>query len=332
MTVQEMVTQMWREVGEPTDLLPGTKSSSGVLTFDITAAGAVRCLEYLNRAYVRLGNWRFPDGTPLKFRQLTRELYFKNSDITNTIATVPDSARLTCTLSATYVPTMGTAFYASGFKGFVLEIANVRYLVTDVTSALASAGTSVFTLDKALPAAVVAGTAVTLYSKFFSFKSKTAADTVTTDIATGQALVADYLYPIVQVESVQNVTNGGHEVALRGRTEYVNELPRGRGMPSSYMVTNRGLEFDVPPNDDTQFLIKYYSQPEVLSSASQVPNIPAAWHEPLWMLAAWLRHKEDKATDEAAAMYRDVVGYMQMMQQERDNLYNFRNSRVYYTQ
>ena len=81
-----------------------------------------------------------------------------------------------------------------------------------------------------------------------------------------------------------------------------------------------------------KFLIKYYSQPETLSAAAQVPNIPAAWHEPIWMLAAWLRHTEDKATDEANAMFRDVTAYMQLMQQERDTMYNFRNSRVYYNQ
>lgn len=268
---------------------------------------------------------------PLRFSQLTREMYFKNEDITNTVATVPDSARLTCTLS-TYTPLMGTTFYASGFKGWYMEIGGIQYLITNVTNALASAGTSVFTLHKALPDTVVAGTAVKLYTKFYAFKSKTAADTTTTDIATGNALVADYLYPIVQVVSVQNITNGGQEVQLRGRTEYNSELPRGRGMPTLYTVTSRGLEFDVAPSDDTQFLIKYYSQPETLSAAAQVPNIPLAWHEPIWMLASWLRHKEDKATDEANAMYRDVIGYMQLMQQEREQMYNYRNSRVYINQ
>lgn len=318
MTVQELIIDFWRHCGEPTDLLPGTKNASGVLSFDIAAAGSVRCLEFLNRAYVRLANWKFADGTAIRFRQFNRDVYFQNSDLSATIATLPTSTTLTLN---TISPTVGASLDYTNLIGFVFEIVGVQYVVIGY-----SGGT--YTLNKAVSSSVAVGSTVTIYSRWFRYKKSTETST----LIPGQNVVALSGTSIVSIEKVQNMTNNGQEVQLAGRTEYFNEVPRGRGMPSLYIESQRGLEFNIVPNDDTLFLIRYYSEPESLSSATQEPLIPKAWHELIWQLAKWTRLKEDKATDEARDTYRDIMGYAQMLKQEGEHRYDHRLSHTFYVQ
>ena len=70
----DMITEVYQNLGESTDLLPYQPASYG--TVDLTTAGAALLQKWINRAYRKVGSTQLPDGTFIRFRSFERRQFF----------------------------------------------------------------------------------------------------------------------------------------------------------------------------------------------------------------------------------------------------------------
>jgi hypothetical protein len=283
--VQDMILNFYRKVGEPTDLSPYTYVAE-VPTYDTASAGWTACLGFLNRAYAMLANWKTPNGRIVRFREHNETFLWSNTD---------SSTALTCSAidsSGKVLTFAGAAFTANLYRMWYININGFKSMIISNTA-------DTITVKDATTLATVSGYAGTLYKRFFPLMDTTAEATAS-GIPAGQYVLPPTERKIISFQRIVNLTLNNQEVFPADRTQLFWDLPAVRTYPMQYRYTDQGLEFEHAPPDGTLFRILYYGEPEQLTTDTQVPDVPAAWHEVIWMIAAWLRKTIDQNSEEAS--------------------------------
>ena len=301
MTVQDMILAFYDKVGNPTDLSPYSYVAE-IPTYDVTSTGWAKCLALLNRAYLLLANWKTPQKRIVRFREHSETFLWSNVDASTT---------LTCSaIDATgkILTFAGATFTAHLYRMWYININGVTSIIVD------NAATTI-TLRDATSLAKVSGYAGTLYKRWFPLMDTTT-EASDSGLPAGQYILPPTERKIISFQRIVNLTLSNQEVWPANRTQLFWDLPATRTYPMQYRYTDLGLEFEMAPKNGTLFRLLYYGEPETLTDDDQVPNVPAAWHEIVWMIAAWLRKAQDQNTEEAAMDERRIHSMINARVQE----------------
>jgi hypothetical protein len=316
MIVQDLILNFFDKVGQPSDLSPYNYPAeiptynAGVNDASLGFIGWTKCLAFLNRAYKMLANWKTPQGRLVKFRELNQTFLWQNTDFitTEVVDGVDVSGRILTFSAANFVPNQFAMWFAN-INGF--------------TSIVISNTPTTVTFRDAPTFAAVNGFPATFYKRWFPVVDS-AAEAVAMGMPAGQYVLPTSGTKIISFKRIVNLTLNNAEILPASRTQLFWDLPAVRTHPMQYRFTNLGLEFDACPVDGDLLRILYYGEPELLVTDTQEPNIPAAWHELIWMIASWLRKSQDQNSEEAnadAARINRMIGErIQQYEQELDEV------------
>lgn len=274
MTLSEIRTSVWEELGEPPNCDPST------------ASGLARLNGWINRGYKKILFWKFGDGTQVRFPATEGEKYFQTKIITGTIAS-----------ATTTTVTLDSAANANDdeYVGWVLEASSHISVVVAYDGSSKTA-----TLGETLSAAP-SGT-YTLYKRFMRFAKST-------DAGASENII---LSSVTEIKEVQKIVclEDEREVVPGGRTEtFVGGL-KTPGAPSSYIRRGAQIIFDCPALEQLWYHLEYVRIPPDLSANSDEPELPETFHEAVMMWALWRGYKWTQETDMAYATKRDLMDFM----------------------
>lgn len=300
MTVQEILTDVFEQIGEPSNYLPYT-TAGDPSTFDITLVGAQRLLGWLNRAQQTVSNWKFRDGRILRLRNLFSRAYFQTYVYTDT-ATDGDDSEITLPVGASTVD--------DTYNGWLVEIADgtgegqVRLIIDyDGTGLVA-------TVHKAWDTNPDDTSVFLLHKNFEKFVPSTASD----------AAYHIPLSPVTEMCAVMKVRDLVDQFDLTPpeRTNVFTNQILTSGNPVTYREYGNELQFDVAVDSVRSYELLYVKYPTALSTASQVPEMPIPLHDALTMWCTAHGHKMNRDTQMAYSVKRDLIDFMETVRESRE--------------
>lgn len=287
MTVEKMIIEVYEMLGEPSDLNPYTSN-----VFDFTTAGAVRILEWINRAYKTIAYWKLSTGRLLRFPSTYAEYNFQTAYYTGTVASATST---TITLSASQSTT------ADYYNNWIIEISagtgsgQYRYIVDYSANRIA-------TINKTWNTTPDGTSTFKLYKRFMKLVDSTATDAVD-NIS---------LNPNTQLLSVIKIIDlyDGTDLTLADRVETFAGNLVSSGTPSSYYHYNNQIVFDYAIAENRWYKMEYVKILDNLTLSTDTPLLPEQFHDAIVLWAFWwglVRNGEDQSS---YARKRDVQELM----------------------
>lgn len=301
MTVEDMMTEIWESIGEPSDIDPTDSSGS----IDSSTDGFARILKWINRGYNRIWNWRFRDGTLLRFSAQYATKNFQGVVYSGTA--VSGSAAGIVLPSGTYQSSddyyndwliylhSGTG---SGQTRYVADYAgSSRNVIPAEDFSTAPDSDTQFSLYKRHMKFLVAG-----------------ATGVTDNIDLDPKEDLFTVLKVVDLVDEQELAEGLRTDSYAGsRTEY--------GTPSTYYVYGDTLYFDIALDEGRWYQLEYLKQPSELTSTGDSPDIPSIWHEGILLYAVWWGQRLQEDFTNAYATKRDLIDFMETTKQSGEMQY-----------
>lgn len=306
MTTQEIMEQVWREAGEPTDLNPYATPGDET-TFDITLPGSVKLLRYVNQALVRIANWQFPTGRSMRFKNLVERAYFKsNAPLNDTVLSAT---------ADTFTITGLSANAADQFRGWVVEItagtgAGQRALI--ITNTVEVGGECRCSVAVPWTTEPDATSEVSLYKNFWRF------------VGNSTQPIDDYNIKVDSRTEMLDVMRVRDVVLLQDltpteRTDIFTAGILQPGLPTLYRVMGGAIYFDVPVAEPRTFEVVYLRQPRTLTLAQDIPELPLQFHEAMIMWATHNIQRLNNDYDGAYATKRELETLLSTVRLQGNN-------------
>jgi len=298
MTVEEMLIELHSQLGKPSDLDPYAADGE---TVDIGSEGAVRLLQWLNRAYRRILTWRFKNGRIIRFRCTEREVYFAGVSLTGTAAA---GAAQTITFDAV------AEAVADFYNGWAIEItggtgSGQKRLIVDYSAA------RVATVATAWDTTPDATSTYCVTKNVYNFVDAGAAD----------AAVNIPLSPTEELIAVMQITDlEDNSVLTRAdRTAQFTSIETTIGSsPSVFADVTGGLIFDTTVPDGRYYRIRYFGMPATLTALTDEPEIPQAFQEAVLLWAVWWGLRRQQEFAGAYSTKRDLEDTLETAIQQFD--------------
>lgn len=287
-----MIVEVFEGLAEPSDLFP---YAAGTTTFDITAVGSVKILRWLNRAYKRIVNWKMPDGSQARFPCQDGEFFFK-SVVKNGTVVAASSSDITFDASLDAV--------VDQYNGWIVEItAGLGVGQKRLLTSFSIGRLSSISVDwDVIPDTT---SSYSVYKRFYKFVPSSAGD-VSENIA---------LSPINQIAAVRKLSDvsGLFDLAKGGGNEtYIDGL-FSSGTPSSYIVQNNRIIFDLAVDEVRWYRLEYARIPPALVAATDEPELPDSFNEVLILFAQWIGLKRAQEWTGAYTNKKDIEDLMRSL-------------------
>ncbi len=301
MTAEELITEVYEQLGEPSDL--NIYAADGT-TYTHTNAGAVKILRALNLGQKAIAGWKDPvTGRHARFKCLQGSLFFRTKVYSDTVSsssnsTFPYSVVLTGT---------GLGTTDDQYNGWVIEINGEQRLVVDYTGS-----SYTFYLNDSFGTAPSAADTVKLYKRFYRLLPSSHAF-----VAEHISLPATTSGAFVEILKIQSVEDGT-EVEPASRIEDWDAFPTGKGEPGEYYRQGDTIYFDVNQEDDQWFRMEYYRMPTPMSASTDAPELPENFH---YAIALWANMWGQRRMQESSMVYavrKELEDYMRSAVTEAD--------------
>jgi hypothetical protein len=291
MTVEDMLVDVWEQLGEDTTLDPYNEAGD----VDITTSGAVKCLGWLNRAYYKVTNWKLRDNSYLRFRALYGAA----------TVTMKEKADLTVTGSDVNSVTVSEFDHVEvNVPAVLVRSDDLRVLTVGET---AGVGTVTFTLI-GNPFSVTAGDTLRMLRNDYGWiegaftPTESEYGTVTFPGASN----------LITVQRLTDITENGFVLDQGFTTDsYYSSAPYATGIPRRYNPTANGVLFDKPIEGSRTYLLDFYKLPDSLTALADVPAIPAPFQEAMVLWATWWGLRRRQEYTSAYATKRDLDDMME---------------------
>jgi hypothetical protein len=302
MDVQELIENTWTDLGDPSDLDPYTSG-----TFDITTDGAVEMLRWLNRAYKRISNWKFPNGKLVRFKVFETDLLFKMPKGTGTVTTGDTTTITLATVSGLSGSSILTT--ANYLKDWVIELTGGTGDGQKRTI-YSQSDAGVCTVAPSWTTAPDSTTTVSLYKRFMRF-GRTGDTGLDDDLTLDPVSTIDTPLKLLDVTDELPLQPGGRTQAYQ--LDYLN-----KGIPRQWIWYGNGITFDRPTDDEHWYRFEYYSMPQDLTAATDVPLIPTYFHEAIGLFMMNVGLKRDQEFSSAYSVKRDLQEFMRDARNQSD--------------
>jgi hypothetical protein len=303
MTAGEIAAQIWRNLGEPSDLDPYTGTA-----VDFTTAGGTILLRWINESYKRIVSWKFENGRQVRFASLESEAYFETALLSGTAGVVNTASTNSVTLNSVgFTVSAEDDFY----NGWVIEVTggtgSGQYrIIVDYSGASQTA-----TLHKDWTTNPDATSTVELYKDFMEFVASTSSKVqYNISLDPSQVLLASL--------KLSNLDSGSDLSYAERRESFASAYDAPSDDPGSYYTFGNKIFFDSPVNANVWFKLECMKIPTALAAIGDVPNIPAQWHWALVLATTWIGQMENGETGEAYATYRSLETFMARTKEESD--------------
>lgn len=287
MTLSEMRSEVWEDVGEPTQLDPAT------------VAGAARLNRWINKAYKKVLMWRFPDGTLLRFPCMDGELFFKTVTVTGSVVAA-DTETVTLDSSA-----------GSGddqYKGWILDAGGGAREIVDYDGP-----SRIATVHTVYGTAPTVGATYTMYKRWMRLCESGG-------VGASENIV---LSPLAQFLAPKKVTDIERFIDLTPalRHDAFSLTVLASGIPRQYMMLGNDLVFDYPVDEERWYRMEYARMPPDLVADSDVPEIPPYWDEAILLWAEARAHRWQQDFSASYALKKDLEQFMAESKQQAELQY-----------
>lgn len=267
---------------------------------------------FVNRAYRRICSWKYPTGEHVRFPVLEKIFFLSTVVLTGTIS-AGTANTATCSGAVGALPN-------NRYADWVLEISGgtgsgQRALV------ISSVGsTGVLTVHKDWATNPNATSTYKLYKRFYTFVEAS-------DVTAAENIV---LSPVTQIRAVQKVTDLQMPWDLHpsSRDENFSMFLLTPSIPMSYFRRGNNLYFDMPVSTVRTYRIEANVFPDDLAAATDVPLIPAQFHEAIVLFARWIGLERNQEWQGAFATKRDLDELMQTLKADTELQYEREDAHV----
>lgn len=301
MNLEELCLDVFEQLGEPSDLLPGDYDTAGQLVFDETKSGAQKLIDWVNRGYQRILGWKFKDGRLLRFDSLIKELFFKTAVKSGTLGSATDkTATFPAGFSATNDFYNEWVLYISGGTGVGQYRAVVDYVGATLTA----------TVHTAFDTTPDATSTFELYKGFYEIKEPAE------EGASDNIVLSDRAKMLTVIKMTD--MNDRFDLATKERTEQFSGSYADVGIPSTYWTEGYKIRFDIAPDEERWYKMKYIGMPPTLLTGAEVPMIPANWHEGIVLWATWWGLRRERQWNGAYSTKMDLIDFMETTKRQSD--------------
>ncbi len=316
MTVEEIIREAFEDLGEPPDIVPWTEAADGTLTEVL--ANLTRWYRWVDEAQKAVAGWKGP-GRSAKWRGFFGEAYFLSLEKTIVLARASSGRNLYLTGNFTDGGAVGSNTITDDlnkYRGYVVEIDSVQYLVEESYYDAATAG-QVLVLDNVPLAAI--GDTVTVRRRTYTLTAIPAGAPPTLSLP----WVANQPYFVtadggpLEIVDVVDVEYGTSldcvSFAKLSRTDAKNI-----GTPATYRKDYTGLTFDIVPEDARQFKVIYKRYPKPVIGRTSIPEVLDPFHYGMVLWCEWRGLVRSGEATKAYAMQQNFDKFMTSRQGEFD--------------
>lgn len=298
MTLAEIRTEIWNDIGRPSNLDPSTDtsySSGPYLTF------------VANEGQRRIAMWKAPNGRQLRFHQLLSEVMFQSQVITGSLTTAT-------TTGLTFDSSMERN--ADQYEGWVAEITSgTQNGQRRIITAYAVDGSS--TVHEAYTTAPAAADTYRCYKRFWYLLPSThlwIADHITLPGEQDRYRAeGNYLQPLKIVDMAEQ-----RVLERAAHTESYDATLTEYGDSSEWYRFGNKIYLDKNQRDEKWFRMEYYRLPTELSADADEPEIPEEFHFGIVLFGRWWGYQRQQELRSAWAAKQDFNEFMGTTKTELD--------------
>ncbi len=269
------------------------------------AAGAVRLLAWVKRAYKQLLSWKLPNGVIIQFDSAKATLYFQSNVVSGTAQA---GAAAAITLEADQVLATGA------LDGWIVNLdggtgsGQKRIVIGSVV------GTDVCAVHKDWDTEPDDTTTYELYHHRYKVLASTDAEVdynISVD-PVGEFFAAQMLHDL----------NSGNPIPLSTNKLPMSSTRETYGTPGIFFWDQSSIVFDKAPNAVRSYELEYVRIPPDMTLAADIPEIPEAWHDciVLWALHRGLRRAQESG--DAWAVKNDLKDMIATLVQQSEMVHD----------
>jgi hypothetical protein len=311
MTLAEIRTAIWQNLGEPTDLDPSldtTYNSGPYLTW------------VANEAQRQIAKWKDKTtGRHLRIRSLQNEMFYYSTVITETISAVNND-------TFPYYIDVDEGNIGSGddrYNGWVLEVTSGDADGDILTITDYDSENSRLYVSEAFSSDPAADDTIKLYKRFdillpseHSWVDEHIQLPAVSDLYLGEGNLIDVL-SIVDMEN-------DIELEHAGRTEKFPHFIKTTGNPTKWYRYGNKIYYNINIDENIWYRLEYYRMPANMTDNTDEPEIPSLFH---WAMVLWGRWWGLARNSESSRAYSAKLDWEEEMKRTKSQ-YDISSERI----
>jgi hypothetical protein len=292
MTLAELQAEIWKMIGEPSDLYD-----------DLTAVYDAALTSAINEGLRVISTWKDPvTGRPIRYPLLKDRMFFQSYYTSGTL----DAAGSTTTV----VLPSGSSTEDDAYNGWLVAVSGVDRRIVDYVGSTLTATVAEAFATSAVPES---GDSYTLSKEFMRFLPATSAIVDFHIVRPTGFIVPIFIRDLDEDE----------DIIRAARSDTFTSNLTSPGTPAEYLFLEDRIVFDYTPDEARWYEMEYTRLPAELSSDTDEPEIPEMYHYGIVLWCRWWGYAREQSLQEAYAAKRDLVDFMR----ERVGSYHFENDR-----
>lgn len=301
MTLSDIRSQVYANLGNPTDLNPSTDTSYN---------GGPMLTWVANEAQRQLAFWKDPQmSRQLRFRNLISDVYFTSKLITGTLTS-------TGTTTTVVFPSANVGSNDDRYNGWVVEVDNEMRLIVDYTGSTYTA-----TVHKAFSSAPASGDTYKLMKRFslllpstHAWVSSPSGEHITLPSTTDRYRADGNLYEVLKIEDIDNTRVLDKAERTESYPDYINTS----GDPTCWWRLGNKVYFDTNIDATNYYRMEYYRLPTDMSASTDEPEIPEVFHYGLVLWGTQWGYRRKQESSDTYSVGRELVDFMRQRASQYD--------------
>jgi hypothetical protein len=297
--------EIWRALGEPTDLDPDTDTTynNGPLLTFVT-----------NEAQRHVANWKDPvSGRHIRIRNLFATLYYSSTTVTDSIAS---SNNTTFPYTVTFTGS-NVGSNDDQYNGWILEMTSgdedgKLQIITDYVGSSLTA-----TIHEVYGTGVAAADTCKLYKRFEYLLPSTdnwVAEHIQLPAESNNYRSEGNLIEVLKITDIAE--SRVLERALR--TDNFPNFNLSHGDPNKWYRYGNRIFYDINVDEQKFFEVEYYRNPTEMSDATDEPELPEQFHYAIVLWGIWWGFKRSLETNMAYSAKKDFEDEMRRLKSQYD--------------
>ena len=289
MTLDTIVTEIWKNLGEPSDLDPDS---------DVSDGGNPMLWHVANLAQRRIASYKSLRGRIFRLNNLTSDMYFKSTIIEGTLTAVG-------TVSTIVFPTADVGDGDDRYNGWVVKKGTEYRLLVDYDE-----GTLTGTPHEDFDTAPAIGDTYGLYKKFSILLESDhawAGEHLILPSVTDRWRSDGNLLEVLKITDLENERT--LEKATRGK-DFVG-MQTSIGDPSKWYRFGNKLYFNCACEEEKWFKLEYYRLPTDMTLSTSEPEIPEQFQYGIILWGTEWGYRREGESNEKYSTKRDFIEFME---------------------